>query len=111
MKKAPFPPDYLFSKENRPTTDKYREMRIKQTHSKIDFRSAVCTPLLYLAYNTWADILFAVTKLAKACIDPGEKEHAPLYWLLGYIKAKPDLTVKFYPKQKDSPRIHEICDS
>ena len=60
---TPLPTDYTFSKTNRPETteDKYL---VGQKYARLPFRSAVCT-LLYLAYNTRADILFAVCKLAK----------------------------------------------
>ena len=67
----------------------------------------MCT-LLYLAYNTRADILFAVCKLAKACVCPGDKDYTALIWLLGYIKFRPNLGIKFYPDGINNP-IHEIC--
>jgi hypothetical protein len=48
----------------------------------------LCT-LLYLAYNTWADILFAVCKLAKACISPGIADFQALTWHIGYLRRRP----------------------
>jgi hypothetical protein len=107
-RQTPLPTDYIFSLENRPKTDVDLEI-IKEHYSSMDFRSAVCT-LLYLAYNTRADILFAVTKLAKACICPGIRDYEALYWLLGYVKARPDLAIKFYPNPKQNP-IVDICSS
>ena len=103
---TPLPTDYTFTKTNRPTSDQMRT-NITEKYKDIDFRSAVCT-LLYLAYNTRADILFAVTKLAKACIDPGEKDYEALCWLLGYLRQRPDLAIKFYPKDTENP-IYKIC--
>ena len=105
---TPLPPDYIFSKENRPKT-KQDVATIEKHYSSIDFRSAVCT-LLYLAYNTRADILFAVTKLSKACICPGILDYEALFWLIGYIKARPDLAVKFYPNPKKNP-IVTLCET
>jgi hypothetical protein len=49
-RETPFPPDYTFSKDNRPQTDQDKAL-IKKQESRLPFRSAVCT-LLYLAYNT-----------------------------------------------------------
>jgi hypothetical protein len=54
----------------------------KQKQRQLPFRSAVCT-LLYLAYNTWDDILFAVCKLERACISPGIVDFQALSWLIG----------------------------
>ena len=105
-RKTPFPTDYLFSKENRPKNEEEIKL-IDEGYSSIDFRSAVCT-LLYLAYNTRADILFAVTKLAKACVCPGLKDYEALYWLMGYIKERPDLAIKFYPNRHENP-IKLLC--
>jgi hypothetical protein len=104
---TPLPTDYIFSKENRPKTA--ADIEIIKLHYDIDFRSATCT-LLYLAYNTRADILFAVTKLAKACVCPGIADYEALYWLLGYIKQRPDLAIKFYPDSKKNP-ITDICSA
>ena len=57
-RETPFPPDYTFSKDNRPVTDHDKHI-IEEQHKRLPFCSAVCK-LLYLAYNTRADILFAV---------------------------------------------------
>ena len=74
-------PDYTFSKDNRPVTDHDKHI-IEEQHKRLPFRSAVCT-LLYLAFNTCADILFAVCKLAKAWICPGKANFRALIWLMG----------------------------
>ena len=105
---TPLPPDYIYSKDNKPKTPKDKS-DLERRFPDIHFRSAVCT-LLYLAYNTRADILFAVCKLAKACIDPGQADHEALRWLIGYIRNKPDLAIKFYPNKSGTP-IHQILQT
>jgi hypothetical protein len=82
-RETPFPPDYTFSKDNRPVTDHDKHI-IEERHKRLPFRSAACT-LLHLAYNTRADILFAVCKLARACICPGKTDFRALIWLIGYL--------------------------
>ena len=103
---TPFPPDYVFSKDNRPVTEHDKSL-IEKRHTRLPFRSAVCT-LLYLAYNTRADILFAVCKLAKACISPGETDFRALIWLIGYLRKRPSYALKFYPDGTSNP-IYDIC--
>jgi len=103
---TPLPPHYIFSKSNRPQTNEDQHL-IDAKFSDIHFRSAVCS-LLYLAYNTRADILFAVCKLAKACVSPGEKDYDALIWLIGYIRQRPDYAIKFYPDGSNNP-IYDIC--
>jgi hypothetical protein len=103
---TPFPPDYTFSKENRPVTEQDIAL-VAQKQQRLPFRSAVCT-LLYLAYNTRADILFAVCKLAKACIAPGILDFRALTWLIGYLRRRPYYALKFYPDCTSNP-IYEIC--
>ncbi|KAI2511948.1 hypothetical protein MHU86_2464 [Fragilaria crotonensis] len=105
-RETPFPPDYVFTKDNRPVTDHDKSI-IEKRHSRLPFRSAVCT-LLYLAYNTRADILFAVCKLAKACICPGELDFRALIWLFGYLRRRPSYALKFYPDGTSNP-IYSIC--
>ena len=63
---TPFSPDYTFSKDNQPVTDHDNHI-IKDRHKRLPIHSAVCM-LLSLAYNTHANILFAVFKFAKAWI-------------------------------------------
>ena len=105
-RETPFPPDYTFSKDNRPETDNDRQI-IEQRHKRLPFHSAVCT-LLYLAYNTRANILFAVCKLAKACICPCETDFRALIWLIGYLRRHPYYALKFYPDATTNP-IYDIC--
>ena len=83
-RETPHLPYYTFSKDIRPVTDHDKHI-IEEQHKRLPFRSAVCT-LLYLAYNMRADILFAVCKLAKACICPGETDFRALIWLIGYLQ-------------------------
>ena len=103
---TPFPPDYTFSKDNRPVTEDDK-LKIEKHNTRLPFRSAVCT-LLYLAYNTRADILFAVCKLAKACVSPGEIDFRALIWLIGYLRKRPSYALKFYPDGTSNP-IYDIC--
>jgi hypothetical protein len=100
---TPFPPVYTFSTVNRPITDQDIAL-VEQKQQRLPFRSAVCA-LLYLAYNTRADILFAVCKLAKACIAPGFRA---LTWLISYLCCHPYYALKFYPDFTSLP-IYEIC--
>ena len=67
----------------------------------------MCT-LLYLAYNTRADILFAVCKLAKACICPGETNFCALIWLICYLRRRPYYALKFYPDATTNP-VYDVC--
>ncbi len=85
-RKTPYPPDYTFSKDNRPVNNHDKHI-IEERHKRLPFRSAVCT-LLYLAYNTCANILSAVCKLAKACICPGKANLHALIWLKGWLPTK-----------------------
>ena len=103
---TPFPPDYTFSKDNRPVTASDLTL-VETKQQRLPFRSAVCT-LLYLAYNTRADILFAVCKLAKACISPGIADFRALTWLIGYLRRRPYYALKFYPDGTSNP-IYDIC--
>jgi hypothetical protein len=64
--------------------------------------------VLYLAYNTRANILFAVCKLAKACICPGETDFHALIWLIGYLQRRPYYAIKLYPDTTSNP-VYNIC--
>ncbi len=86
-RKTPFPSNYIFRKDNRPVTD----------HDKSIIKKQYSHTLLYLAYNNRADILFAVYKLAKACICPGELDYCATVGLFGYLKWWPCYALKFYP--------------
>ena len=105
--KTPFPPDYTFSKDNGPVTDHDKQL-IEQHHKRLPFSSAVCT-LLCLAYNTRADILFAVCKVAKACICPGETDFRALIWLIGYLRCHPNYALKCYPDANTNPGYDLCC--
>ena len=80
---------------------------IEEQHKRLHFRSAVCT-LLYLANNTRADILFAVCKLAKACISPGKANFHALIWLISYLQQRPYYAIKFCPDTTSNP-VYNIC--
>ena len=83
LRNTPLPPEYIYSKDNRPQNDHERAMKSNEDYHFIHFRSAVCT-LLYAAYNTSADILFAVCKLAKGLHLPrheGLRCSDMAYWL------------------------------
>jgi hypothetical protein len=80
---------------------------VKNNTKCLPFHSAVCT-LLYLAYNTRADVLFAVCKLAKACICPGETDFCALTWLIGYLQRRPYYAIKFYPDTTSNP-VYNVC--
>jgi hypothetical protein len=88
-RKTPLPTDFVFTKTNHPTTAS-EIAKLPSKYNNIDFRSAICT-LLYLAYNTRADILFAVSNLSKACVCPGSQDYEAVLWLLGYLKTQPSL--------------------
>ena len=77
---TPAPLDYAASKNNRPKTEEQRNL-IKEKYKTLHFASAVCT-LLYLALGTRPDITWMITKLAKVCRDPGEKDYEALLWTL-----------------------------
>jgi hypothetical protein len=106
---TPFPPGYTFSKDNRPVTGDHDKLIIEEQHKQcLSFRSTVCT-LLYLAYNTRANILFAVCKLAKACICPGKANFRALIWLIGYLRQRPYYAIKFYPDTTSNPAYNVCC--
>ena len=105
---TPAPPEYAYSKENRPVTEEDHRV-IQDKYPGLDFRSCLCT-ILYLAYSTRSDILFIVCKLAKACTAPGIKDYDALFWLLGYLRKCPAYAIKFYPTPSKSP-VHELLQS
>ena len=106
-RETPFPPDYTFSKDNRPVTENDNQI-IEKRYSCLPFCSAVCT-LLYVAYNTCADILFAVCKLAKACNCPGKLNYCALIWLFGFLRQQPSYALTFFPDSTSNP-IYKICN-
>jgi hypothetical protein len=103
---TPFPPDHTFSKDNRPVTDHDKHI-IEEQHKDLPFRSAIGT-LLNLAYNTRADNLFAVCKLAKACICNGKTNFHALTWLIGYLQQRPYYAIKFNPDTTSNP-FYNVC--
>jgi len=60
---TPAPPEYVFTKENRPSTQQDHD-EISSKYPGLDFRSCLCT-ILYLAYSTRADILLSFANLQK----------------------------------------------
>ena len=103
---SPFPPDYTFIKDNQLVTDHDKHITEEQ-HKRLPFCSTVCT-LLYVAENTRANILFAVCKLAKACISPGEADFGALIWLIGYLQQRLYYAIKFYPDTTSNP-VYNVC--
>ncbi len=105
-RETPFPPDYTFSKDIQPVNDQDKHI-IEEQHKRLPFCSAVCM-LLYLVYNTRADVLFAVCKLAKPCICPGKANICALIWLIGYLQQHPYYAIKFYPDATSNP-VCNVC--
>ena len=107
-RETPFPPDFTFSKDNRPVTDHDKRIIDKQ-HKHQPFRSTACM-LLYLAYNTQANINSAFCKLAKACIYPRNFNFCALtIWLLGFLQQRPAYNAaKFYADTNSNP-VYHIC--
>jgi hypothetical protein len=105
FRETPAPPDYVFTKENRPTPEQVKE--IERRFKGLHFRSAVCS-ILYLAFGTRPDIMFITCKLSKACHEPGIKDYEALLWLFGYLRKYPDYAIKFYHDVKQSP-IYQIA--
>jgi hypothetical protein len=103
---TPFPPDFTFSKDNCPVTDHDKRIIDKQHQP---FRSTVCM-LLYLAYNTQANINSAFCKLAKACIYPRNFNFCALtIWLLGFLQQRPAYNAaKFYADANSNP-VYHVC--
>jgi hypothetical protein len=107
-RETPFPPDFTFSKDNRPVTDHDKRIIDKQ-HKHQPFCSTVCM-LLYLAYNTQANINSAFCKLAKACILSGNFNFRALtIWLLGFLQQRPAYNdAKFYADANSNP-VYHVC--
>ena len=96
---TPFPPDFTFSTENCPITEQDIAL-VEQKQQRLLFCTAVCT-LLYLAYNTRVNILFAVWKFPKACIVPGT-------WLIAYLRCRPYYALEFYPDCTSHPIMRSV---
>jgi hypothetical protein len=102
---TPAPPDYIYSKENRPDEDEKREIAKKYPNLKLS--SIVCS-LLYLALGTRCDLLWAVGKMSKGCQNPSLKDYHAAFWALGYLRKYTGYGVKLYSRFEDSP-VNQIC--
>jgi hypothetical protein len=102
---TPFPPYYTFSKDNQPVTDHDKQRIIEEQHN-LPLCSAVYT-LPYFAYNTCANILFAVCKLAKAC-SPGKANFCALIWLIGCLQRRPYYAIKKLPRHHFQPCLQRM---
>ena len=78
-----------------------RESRLLREEYQIDY-PLVIGSLIYLM-NTWPDITFAVTKLAKFMRNPGRNHYRELIHLLQYLKNSACHGIKYYRKLKDAP--------
>jgi hypothetical protein len=106
MQDTAAPIDYVYTKENRPSTDEERE-EITRKYPGLSMASAVSS-LLYIAINSRCDILWIVNKLAKSCSNPGMNDFAALLHCFGYLRKYPDYAIKYYAKIEESP-MYEIC--
>ena len=97
---TPAPTNYMYSVKNKPT-DKDKT-KIKKLYGSLDFQSAVCS-LLYLALGAQPDILWIVTKLAKANLAPGLKDFHALLWCFGYLRKYQSWGIKIYSNAQESP--------
>ena len=52
--------------------------------------------------------MWIISKLSKACREPGEKDYEALLWTLGYFRAHKSLAIKVYSKTEES-EVHKIC--
>jgi len=107
MQSTPAPIDYIYTKENRPSTEEEKET-IKKRFKGLSMPSAVSS-LLYAALNTRCDILWITNKLAKSCSNPGIADYEALLHVFGYLRKFPDYAIKFYANAKESP-VFNICD-
>ena len=104
---TPAPPNYIYSKENRPKNAE-EERQIILAYPGLSYPSVVCT-LLYLALGTRGDLLWTIGKLSKACTNPGLEDFYAMMWCLGYLRKEFDLGLKFYADPTESP-VHKICE-
>ena len=105
LKETPAPVEYVYTKENRPTTDLEKDL-VKSRFPELSMASAVSS-LLYLALNTRCDILWTVNKLAKSSTCPGVKDFEALMHLFGYLRRYTDYAIKYYAYLNESP-VYEI---
>ncbi|MGH3054017.1 MAG: Ty1/Copia family ribonuclease HI, partial [Gaiellaceae bacterium] len=100
-KATPLPTGIQMSKTWCATNDTDRTHIIKK-YGDLDYRSCIGS-LIYLAAGTRYDILYAVTKLAKYCNNPGLLHFNCLYHLLGYLNRTHNLGIRFYHDHTKSP--------
>lgn len=101
MQNTPAPVDYVYSTENRPTSDEEKDL-IARRFNGLSMPSAVSS-LLYAALNTRCDILWITNKLAKSANNPGIKDFEALLHAFGYLRKFSDYSIKFYGNVKQSP--------
>ena len=106
MQTTPAPPEYVYTKANRPSNDQERKSVLNKFKG-LSMASAVSS-LLYAALNTRPDILWITNKLAKSSTDPGMKDYEALMHVFGYLRAFPDYGIKFYSDPSQSP-VYKIC--
>ena len=105
MQSTPAPVDYVYSKDNRPTSED--KLEIQKRFNGLSMPSAVSS-LLYAALNTRCDILWITNKLAKSSTNPGIKDYEALLHVFGYLRKYPDYAVKFHADISKSS-VHKIC--
>ena len=65
--------------------------------------------LLCCVYATLSCLhLFAVCKIAQACICHGKANFCALIWLIGYLQLHPYYAIKFFPDTISNP-VYNIC--
>jgi len=72
----------------------------------LDFASCIGS-LIYLS-QTWTDIIFAVTKLAKFTKKPGNRHFAALVHLLRYLRDNNNFGIRFFSDFTTSPLYHHL---
>ena len=107
MQKTLAPTNYVFTKENRPSSTEQRN-EIKRRFKGLSMASAVSS-LLYAALNTRPDILWITNKLAKSSNDPGIQDFEALLHVFGYLRCFPDYALKFYSDLSQAP-VSKICE-
>ena len=100
---TPLPCDFIATSDLQAKDEKESE-KIQKEYN-IDYRACIGC-LLYLSY-THPDIIFAVNKLAKYGIKPGEYHMKCAIHVLRYIRDHPNYGIKFYSNWKISP-VHDI---
>ncbi|MGH3055378.1 MAG: Ty1/Copia family ribonuclease HI, partial [Gaiellaceae bacterium] len=89
--------------------DDTERQQIQAKFGDLDYRSCIGS-LIYLAAGTRYDILYAVTKLAKYCTNPGLKHFESLYHLLGYLNRTTNFALRYYSDYAQSP-IYKLYHS